>query len=135
MVCPSGQVRDGSASGGARPDAEQPESPQDPNVHPPLNAGVVWGPLVRPVLLFLFLSPVFDPFHSCELPADPDVRPPLKAGVVWGPLASARPSFIQVVWSVVCHCIAESLKYVAKVLMTFCCSPSTLQNGQRHDFP
>lgn len=46
------QVRSGddSANGGSPKtgqEREQPESPGDPNIHPPLNQSVVWGPLVR----------------------------------------------------------------------------------------
>jgi hypothetical protein len=39
--------RDQSQGSDKGENGEEPISPTDPNVHPPLNQGVVWGPLVR----------------------------------------------------------------------------------------
>ena len=42
------QVKRSQSQGSDRAEnGEEPASPLDPNVHPPLNQGVVWGPLVR----------------------------------------------------------------------------------------
>jgi hypothetical protein len=41
------QVKRSQSQGSDRGEnGEEPASPSDPNVHPPLNQGVVWGPLV-----------------------------------------------------------------------------------------
>ena len=51
-----GSGRGGSAGGG-EDDGEEPMSPANPNVHPPLNTGVVWGPLVRAVGVWFTPAP------------------------------------------------------------------------------
>ena len=49
IVCPCvTQIKREQSQGSERGEnGEEPVSPTDPNVHPPLNQSVVWGPLVR----------------------------------------------------------------------------------------
>lgn len=48
MALFAAQIKREQSQGSERgEDGEEPVSPADPNVHPPLNQSVVWGPLVR----------------------------------------------------------------------------------------